>query len=75
MVQVVQIIDDCEAELATVCERVDGLSMDDAFATSYLLIGTVDEIVAPMTTCNERWGINYFSVCELDDFEPILRAL
>jgi len=34
MVQVVQITDDREAELATVCERVDGLSMDDASAMS-----------------------------------------
>jgi hypothetical protein len=39
------------------------------------LIGTVDEIVAHMTTCNERWGINYFAVRELDDFAPVLRAL
>ena len=75
MVQVVQITDDREAALATVCERVDGLSMDDASATPYLLIGTVDEIVLHMMTCNERWGINYFAVRELDDFEPILRAL
>ena len=75
MVQVVQITDDREAALARVCERVDGLSIDDASATPYLLIGTVDEIVQHLTTCNERWGINYFAVRELDDFEPILRAL
>ncbi len=75
MVQVVQITDDREAALATVCERVDGLTMDDASSTPYLLIGTVDEIVAHMTTCNERWGINDFAVRELDDFEPVLRAL
>ena len=75
MVQVVQITDDREAALAKVCEQVDGLSMDDASTTPYLLIGTVDEIVQHMTTCTERWGINYFAVRELDDFEPILRAL
>ena len=75
MVQVVQITDDREAALAKVCERVDGLSMDDASATPYLLIGTVDEIVSHMATCNERWGISYFAVRELDDFAPILRAL
>jgi hypothetical protein len=46
--------------------------MDDAAATPYLLIGTVDEIVAHMVTCNERWGINYFAVRELDEFEPVL---
>jgi hypothetical protein len=28
-----------------------------------------------MTSCNERWGINYFAVRELDAFGPVLRAL
>jgi probable F420-dependent oxidoreductase len=75
LVQMVQITDDREAALTKVCERVDGLRMDDASVTPYLLIGTVDEIVMHMLTCNERWGINYFAVRELDDFEPVLRAL
>jgi probable F420-dependent oxidoreductase len=75
MVQVVQITDDREAALAEVVDRVDGLTMDDASSTPYLLIGTVDEIVLQMMTCNERWGISYFAVRELDDFEPVLRAL
>ncbi len=75
MVQVVQITDDRESALAKVVERVDGLTMEDAMATPYLLIGTVEEIVLHLMTCNERWGINYFAVRELDDFEPVLRAL
>ena len=75
MVQVVQITDDREAALAKVVERVQGLTMDDAASTPYLLIGTVDEIVLHMMTCNERWGIGYFAVRELDDFEPVMRAL
>ena len=75
MVQVVQITDDRDAALAKVCDRVEGLTMDDASSTPYLMIGTVDEIVLHMMTCNERWGINYFAVRELDDFEPVLRSL
>lgn len=75
MVQVVQITDDREAALAKVVDRVEGLTMDDAASTPYLLIGSVDEIVLHMTTCNERWGISYFAVRVLDDFAPVLRAL
>jgi probable F420-dependent oxidoreductase len=75
LVQVVQITDDRDAALAEVVERVDGLTMDDAASTPYLLIGSVDEIIDHMTTCNERWGIGYFVVRELDDFEPVLRVL
>jgi probable F420-dependent oxidoreductase len=75
MVQVVQITDDRQAALAKVVDRVEGLTMDDAVSTPYLLIGSVDEIVLHMMTCNERWGISYFAVRELDDFVPVLRAL
>jgi len=75
MVQVVQITDDREAALAKVVDRLEGVTMDDAASTPYLLIGSVDEIVLHMMTCNERWGINYFAVRELDDFEPVLQAL
>jgi probable F420-dependent oxidoreductase len=75
MVQVVQITDDREAALTKVVDRVEGLTMDDAASTPYLLIGSVDEIVLHMMTCNERWGISYFAVRELDDFAPVLRAL
>ena len=75
LVQVVQITDDREAALVKVIDRVEGLTIEDAASTPYLLIGTVDEIALHMTTCNERWGISYFAVRELDDFEPVLRAL
>ncbi len=75
LVQVVQLTDDRDAALATICERVDGLTLDDARETPYLLVGTVDQVVNHMVTCNERWGINYFAVRELDEFEPVLRAL
>ena len=75
LVQVVQITDDREAALAKVVDRVEGLTMDDAASTPYLLIGSVDEIAQHMMTCNQRWDISYFAVRELDDFEPVLRAL
>jgi probable F420-dependent oxidoreductase len=75
LVQVAQVTDDRGGVLARVCERVDGLTMEDAEQTPYLLVGTADEIVRHMMTCGERWGISYFAVRELDDFEPVLRAL
>jgi probable F420-dependent oxidoreductase len=75
LVQVVQITDDRDGALAAVCERVDGLTIEDAASTPYLLIGSVDEIVEHMMTCRERWGIGYFAVRELEGFQPVLRAL
>jgi probable F420-dependent oxidoreductase len=75
LVQVVQITSDRDAALAKICERVEGLTMDDAQVTPYLLVGTVDEIVLHMLTCRERWGISYFAVRELDEFAPVLKSL
>lgn len=75
LVQMVQVTDDRESALERICNMVDGLTMRDADSTPYLLVGTVDEIVLHMMTCRERWGITYFAVRELDDFEPILDAL
>ena len=75
LVQVVQITDERDAALARVVERVAGLTMDDAESTPYLLIGTADEFVGHMMACNERWGISYFAVRDLDGFEPVIRAL
>ena len=74
LVQIVDITDDREQAIATVCERAHGLSSEDAAATPYLLLGTVDEIVAHLQTCRQRWGISYFAVRELDGFESVLRA-
>lgn len=75
LVQMVQITDDRVAALERICDMVDGLTMQDADSTPYLLVGTVDEIVLHMMTCRERWRITYFAVRELDAFEPILTAL
>jgi probable F420-dependent oxidoreductase len=75
LVQVVQLTDDRDGTLSKICERVDGLTKDDARETPYLLVGTVDQVVDHMVACNSRWGINYFAVRELDEFEPVLRAL
>lgn len=75
LVQVVQITDDRDGALEKICERVDGLTLDDARVTPYLAVGSVDQIVAHLHGCNERWGISYVVVRELDAFEPVLRAL
>jgi len=75
LVQRVEITDDQPAALAAICDEVEGLSPDHAGAIPYLLVGTVDEIVAHVVRCRERWGITYFVVRDLDAFAPIINAL
>lgn len=75
LVQFVDITDDRAAALSAVCDRVRGLSMEDAAVTPYILVGTVEEIVEQMQVSQRRWGISYYVVRELEAFEPILQRL
>ncbi len=75
LVQVVDVTDDADAAIATLCDRVDGLSVSDAVETPYALIGTVDEIADKLERCRQRWGISYFIVRDHDQFSPITHRL
>ncbi len=74
LVQVTRITDERDAVLKQVCERLDGVTVEHADAIPYLLIGTVDEIVAKLAACQARWGISYFVVRELEAFAPVIAA-
>jgi probable F420-dependent oxidoreductase len=74
LVQVVVITDDAQTAEDNLLKRVDGLTRDALRALPYILIGTVDEIVAKLHACRDRWGISYFVVRELDDFVPVIAA-
>ncbi len=74
LVQVAEITDDAEAATAGLVERVDGLSSADVAETPYVLIGTVEEIVAKIERCRDRWGITYFTVRDVETFAPVIEA-
>ena len=52
-----------------------GLSYDDAAATPFLAYGTHDEIAEHLRQCRQRWGISYFSVRSIDEFQPVIERL
>jgi probable F420-dependent oxidoreductase len=53
------------------------LSPEEVRETPYLLIGTVDDIVATLHTRRDRWGISYVVVFEWDmeAFSPVVARL
>lgn len=75
LVQVAHITDAAEIFLGAVCERIEGLAFEDAIATPYLLVGTIDEIAAKVVRCHQELGISYFVVRTLDKFAPVIAAL
>ena len=72
LVQVVDITDDRESGFAAVLEKVQGLTLADVEQTPYVLVGSVEEIVASINRVRDRWGITYFVVRELDAMEPVI---
>jgi len=53
------------------------LSADEVLESPYVLIGTVNDIVADLQARRERWGISYYIVREpyLDVFAPVVARL
>jgi probable F420-dependent oxidoreductase len=75
LVQVCAITDNAQAVYATLCERIEGLHHEDAHATPYVLVGTVDEIAAKVIHLATEYGITYFALRALEDFAPVISAL
>ena len=57
--------------------RDNGLSADDALASPYLLLGSVDEIAEALIEGRERHGFSYIAVFEpaLETFAPVVERL
>lgn len=75
LIQVVVVTQKRRTAAATVADRIDGLTPDDALATPFLAIGTHDEIADHLLECRRRWGISYFSVREIDSFAPVIERI
>lgn len=70
-----EITADRAGALQAICDRVDDLRAEHAAEVPYLLVGSVAGIVEHIERCNERWGISYYVVRELDAFAPVISAL
>lgn len=75
LVQVIHVTDDADAAVAELCQRVPGLTPEDATSAPYALVGTVDEIADKLERCRQRWGISYFVVRDREQFEPVISKL
>jgi hypothetical protein len=51
------------------------IDVSDALETPFLCIGTHDEIAQHLLRCRQRWGIEYYTVRRIDEFEPVVHRL
>jgi probable F420-dependent oxidoreductase len=77
LVQAVVVTDRPAEAAGRLADRMEGLTTQDALATPYLLVGTVESIVESLVERRKRWGFSHFTVrtAALADFAPVLSAL
>lgn len=75
LVQRIVVTDDRDNAINELLVDIPTLSFDDASSTPFLAFGTHDEIAAHLRRCRDRWGISYFSVRSIDDFQPVIERL
>jgi probable F420-dependent oxidoreductase len=77
LVQQVVVTDDRRRAAAELTSRWAQLSADEILQSPYVLIGTVDQMIADLQARRARWGISYYVVHEpyLDAFAPIVASL
>lgn len=51
------------------------LDLDDALVTPFLAVGTPDQIADHLVACRQRWGIDYYSVRDVEAFAPVIARI
>lgn len=74
--QAARITDDGRGAAAEIGTTL-GLDADDVLASPFVLLGSVEEIIARLHERRERWGYSYYTVQQpaAHDFAPVLAAL
>jgi probable F420-dependent oxidoreductase len=77
LVQRVIVTADRRAAAAELAVRWSELSVDDVLESPFVLLGSVDEIIAQLVDRRRRWGISYYVVFDdvADVFAPIVDRL
>ncbi|MEZ4660391.1 MAG: TIGR03621 family F420-dependent LLM class oxidoreductase [Caldilineaceae bacterium] len=55
-----------------------GLSVEDVLASPYILMGTVDQMVAKLEFCRDKYGVSYFttaSMISMDILGPVIAQI
>jgi len=77
LVQQVIVTENHRSAAEELAQRWKMLSVADILESPFVLLGTVDEIVAQLVARRARWGISYYVVFEpvIDAFAPVVARL
>lgn len=77
LVQQVVVTDDRRGAAEELASRWTQLGADEILQSPYVLIGTIDQMVADLQARRQRWGISYYVIHEpyVDAFAPVVARL
>jgi probable F420-dependent oxidoreductase len=77
LLQRVVVTMDRRGAAAELAQRWSELSVDEVLESPFVLLGSVDEIVAQLVARRQRWGISYYVIFDdvVDAFAPIVDRL
>jgi alkanesulfonate monooxygenase SsuD/methylene tetrahydromethanopterin reductase-like flavin-dependent oxidoreductase (luciferase family) len=77
LVQRVVLTDDRARSAEELTDRWPQLGGAELLQSPYVLIGTVDQMVADLIARRQRWGVSYFTIFEpyVDAFAPVVAQL
>jgi probable F420-dependent oxidoreductase len=75
LVQVVTFTDDRESAAARIVAEIDGLGVEDALESPFLLLGTADEIADQLRERADRYGISTWTTFSGRHVDPPLEAV
>jgi probable F420-dependent oxidoreductase len=77
LVQRVVETDDRRGAAEELARRWSALSADEILASPFVLLGSIDEIVAQLIAQRRRWGLSYYIVFEsvVEAFAPVVERL
>jgi probable F420-dependent oxidoreductase len=74
LVQAVVVTEDRGSTAQRIATRY-GMALSDVLATPFLCLGTHEEISEHLVECRRRWGIEYYTVRAIDEFERVITNL
>jgi probable F420-dependent oxidoreductase len=74
LVQSVVVTEDRKGVAEEIATR-QGMPLADVLATPFLCLGTHEEIANHLVACRQRWGIEYYTVRVIHEFEPVIGRL
>lgn len=69
------VLTDARTRVAEQIARKYRMELADVLQTPFLCLGTHEQMADHLLACRQRWGIEYYTLRSIQNFEPVLRRV